>query len=73
MYYHYIPVMSGFKLNLSRFHIVHYDATDYTALPKFIEEVQKIVGEKGVNLLINNAGAAGNGFRTFEETSPDKS
>ncbi len=55
-----------------RLHILHYDATDYEALPSFVEQVQAIVGERGLQLLINNAGAANRGL-TAGNSRPDNS
>lgn len=53
-----------------RLHVLHYDATDYGALPKFIEQVRQIVNDNGVDLLINNAGAAFGGRTPLEEILP---
>ena len=32
------------------------DVTDYSALPAVVEQVKGVVGDEGLNLLINNAG-----------------
>lgn len=40
----------------SNLHIVTYDATNYKSYPDFVEQVSKIVGPDGIDLLINNAG-----------------
>lgn len=39
-------------------HIVQLDVTDYSRLPSLVQEVQTVVGDKGLNLLINNAALA---------------
>lgn len=36
------------------------DVTDYDSYDSLVNEVDDVVGEKGLNLLINNAGIAGN-------------
>ncbi|KAK7020609.1 hypothetical protein SK128_025281 [Halocaridina rubra] len=36
--------------------IVQYDVTDYSSLPRLVEEVRSAVGAQGLTLLINNAG-----------------
>jgi len=37
-------------------HIVSFDVRKHDDLPKVVDQVDKIVGENGLNLLINNAG-----------------
>ena len=32
------------------------DVTDYAALPDIVSQVESVVGDDGLNLLINNAG-----------------
>lgn len=37
-------------------HVVTYDATDYKSIPELVDQISKIVGPDGINLMINNAG-----------------
>ncbi|XP_014246377.1 uncharacterized protein LOC106664859 [Cimex lectularius] len=43
----------------SNVHVLKLDVTDYSAFPNFANEVGEIVGNEGLNVLINNAGIAG--------------
>lgn len=36
--------------------VIQFDVTDYSSLPRIVDEVRAAVGDKGLNLLINNAG-----------------
>lgn len=40
----------------SNVHVVQLEMTDYAHHDSFVSEVEKIVGDKGLTLLINNAG-----------------
>ena len=37
-------------------HVIIFDVIDYSSHQNFVEQVHKIVGDQGVDLLINNAG-----------------
>lgn len=50
--------------------ILALEVTDYSAYPKFVEEVLALVGNTGLNLLINNAGYLPDN-RLFNEVTPD--
>lgn len=39
-------------------YIIGLDVTDYSTLPALVEQVKGVVGDEGLNLLINNAGLA---------------
>ena len=40
------------------FHKLIFDTTDFPAVDKAIEEIHEIIGEKGLDVLVNNAGVA---------------
>lgn len=40
------------------FHTLVFDTTDYPAVDKAVEEIHKVVGKKGLSVLVNNAGVA---------------
>lgn len=42
--------------NRSNVHIVHADLTDYASLKQAAAETAKIVGERGIDYLVGNAG-----------------
>lgn len=48
--------LNKLKSTNSNLHIVTYDATNYESYPEFVDQVSKIVGDEGIDLLINNAG-----------------
>lgn len=49
-------------------HIVRLDVRDFSSYDKLSTEVNQIVGTKGLDLLINNAGVAA--FKTLSQVSP---
>lgn len=48
--------LNKLKSTNSNLHILTYDATNYNSYPDFVDQVSKIVGPDGIDLLINNAG-----------------
>lgn len=40
------------------FHKLIFDTTDFVAVDKAVEEIEKIVGKRGLSVLVNNAGIA---------------
>lgn len=40
----------------NRLHVLHLEVTDYQNFPEFVRQVQAIVGDQGLDTLINNAG-----------------
>src|SRR6218665_2502009 len=44
------------KAKYSFLHILKIDLTEYQSHKRFVEEVKNIVGEDGLDMLINNAG-----------------
>ena len=49
--------LKGLQSNHSNLHILQLDVTDFNAFPKVVGEVTEMLGGKGLNILINNAGA----------------
>ena len=58
------------KKNNPSLHILKFDANDYTKYEEFVAQVGKIVGDYGVDTLINNAGIALH--QTLTEATPDQ-
>jgi len=54
----------------SNLHVLNYDATNYEKYPLLVQQVKKIVGDDGVDLLINNAGIFLE--NTLESVTPDQ-
>ena len=48
--------LNNLKSSHNNLHILNYDATAYDSCDKFTDQVKTIVGDDGLDLLINNAG-----------------
>ena len=48
--------LNDLKASHDNLHVLSYDATNYDSYDHFVNQVQTILGDDGLDLLINNAG-----------------